>query len=119
MNYKPLLLLPLLATLTACGATAARYQPVVDQPNVRYSSDLAECQKLAESRSYLNDDVKTAALAGAVTGGVLGLGSWDDSLGGVVIGSLIGAGSTAWGTREERKNIVVQCMRGRDHLIAG
>jgi hypothetical protein len=119
MKYKQLILLPVFISLTACGATAARYKPVVDQPNANYSADLANCQKLAETRSYLNDDVKTAALAGAVAGTVLGLGDWDDSLGGAVIGSLIGAGGQAWDTREERKDIVMQCLRGRNHLIAG
>ena len=119
MKYKPLVLLPIFISLTACGTTAARYQPIVDQPNANYVADVADCQRLAETRSYLNDDVKTAALAGAVAGTVLGLGDWNDSLGGAVLGGLIGAGSQAWDTREERKDIVIQCLRGRNHLIAG
>ena len=119
MNHKIILLLPLAITLSACGATAAKYRPIVDQPTANYSADLVDCQKLAETRSYLNDDVKTAALAGVLTGVVLGLGDWNDSLGGAALGGLIGGGSAAWNMRKERKDIVMQCLRGRDHLIVG
>ena len=119
MNYKQLILLPIFISLTACGTTAARYQPIVDQPDANYAADLSDCQHLAETRSYLNDDVKTAALAGAVLGGVLGAEDLDHALGGAILGSLIGVGSEAWDMREERKNIVMQCLRVRDHLIAG
>ena len=119
MKYHYITILPLLFTLTACGTTAARYQPIVDKPNALYSADLSECQKLAETRSYLTADVKTDAVAGAVLGGVLGAKDWDHALGGAVLGGLIGAGTQAWDTRDERKEIVMQCLRNRHHLIAG
>ncbi len=123
MQFKQILLIPVLVALTGCGATAARYQPVVDQPDQNYVADLGECQQLAETRSYTNDDVKTAAAVGAVAGALLGGlgddGGWDDALGGALVGSAIGGGSEAWDMREERKNIVVQCLRGRGHLVAG
>ncbi len=54
----------------------------------------------------------TAAL-GAVIGGL------EDGLGGAVVGSGLGAGSRAWETRTERKNIVIQCMTGRGHRVVG
>lgn len=122
MKVKSLILLPLLITLTACGATAARYQPIVDQPNAYYTTDLADCQQLAETRSYSNDDVKTAALTGAVAGALFGAieeNDWENALGGAVIGGLVGGGSEAWSMRGERKQIVIECLRGRHHRIAG
>ncbi len=123
MQYKHLFIIPVMAVLTGCGSTAARYQPIVDQPNQNYVADLGECQQLAETRSYMNDDVKTSAAVGAVAGALLGGldddGGWGEAVAGAAIGGALGAGTGAWDMREERKNIVIQCLRGRGHLIAG
>ncbi len=123
MQFKQILIIPAMIFLSGCGSTAARYQPIVDQPNQKYATDLHECQQLAETRSYTNDDVKTAAAVGAVAGALIGGlsddGGWDEALGGAVIGGAIGGGGEAWDMREERKNIVIQCLRGRGHSIAG
>lgn len=106
--------------LWGCGHTAARYRPIVDGPmDQKYSADLADCQALAEKRSYMNDDVKTKALLGSGIGGVTGVLS--DGLEGAIVGAAagaaIGAGSQAWVTRDERRNIVCECMRLRGHRV--
>jgi len=110
------------ALLTGCGSTASAYQPLVDGPkDEHYSQDLAACAELAEKRSYLNDDVKSEALLGAGVGAVVGAleDGGSGALAGAVVGSATGAGGRAWETREERKQIVVECMRGRGHKVVG
>lgn len=113
LSANLIFMLAITTALSGCGATAARYEPVVDQPNANYSEDLRQCQQLAEQRAYLNDDVKTNVLAGAMLGAVL------DGFEGALVGSTIAAGGRAWDTREERKQIVMTCLRGRGHRIAG
>lgn len=108
--------------LSGCGSISAQYQPVVDGPrNSHYASDLSACSQVAEQREYLNDDVKSEALLGAGIGAVVG--GLEDGGSGLVAGALIGgtagAGGRAWDTREERKQIVVTCMRGRGHKVVG
>ncbi len=120
MQYKQFLVIPVLFSLVGCGATAGKYQPIVDQPNAQYSADLKDCQNLAAKRSYLNDDVKTSAVAGATIGTLLsGFDSWGDVAGSAAAGAVITAGSRAWEVREERKQIIMECLRGRNHLVAG
>jgi len=110
------------ALLSGCGSTAAQYQPLVDGPrNQQYSNDLSACSQLAEQRKYINDDVKSEALLGAGIGAVVG-GLEDGSSGllaGALVGGATGAGGRAWDTREERKQIVISCMRGRGHKVVG
>lgn len=106
--------------LAACSNTAARYQPIVDGPrDTRYLSDLNACQEVAAQRSYVNGDVGTSALLGSGIGALLGA----ESLGGALVGGLIGTvvvgGWRAWDTRGERKEIVMNCMRARNHQVVG
>lgn len=108
--------------LAACSNSAARYEPIVDGPkDTTYSLDLSTCQNLATERSYLNGDVRSNALLSGGVGTLLGAS--EDGLGGAIagglIGSALGAGATAWQTRDERKSIVVDCMRRRGHQIVG
>jgi hypothetical protein len=108
--------------VTACSNSAARYVPVVDGPkDAAFSDDLSACQDLAEERSYLNGDTRSNAL---LTGGIgTVIGAAEEGIGGAIagglIGSVLGAGGTAWKARDERKAIVVDCMRGRGHQIVG
>lgn len=108
--------------LTGCGSTASNYQPLVDgTPNANYTADLADCAALAEKREYLNDDVKSEALLGAGLGAVVGIledGS-EGAIAGALVGGATGAGSRAWEVRDEQKQIVIQCMRGRGHKVVG
>ena len=109
--------------LSACGATAGKYQPIVDGPtDQHFHNDLAACQTLSKERSYTNDDVKSEAALGAGIGAVIG-GIEDESIEGAIAGAVIGgalsAGERAWLTREERKGIIVSCMMQRGHRVVG
>ncbi|MBB1486353.1 glycine zipper family protein [Oceanospirillum sediminis] len=115
-------LIVLTAFTTGCGSTASSYQPIVDGPKgQRYHNDLAACSSLAEQRSYTNDDVKSEGLMGAGIGALFGAleDGGEGAVAGAIIGGAAGAGGRAWDTREERKHIVVQCMRGRGHRVVG
>lgn len=108
--------------LVACSNSAARYEPIVDGPkDATYSLDLSACQTLAAEHSYLNGDVRSNALLSGGVGTLLG--ATGDGLGGAIagglVGSALGAGTTAWQARSERKSIVVDCMRRRGHQIVG
>ncbi|OMH26657.1 hypothetical protein BGP75_23095 [Motiliproteus sp. MSK22-1] len=110
------------ALLSACGSTAAQYQPIVDGPkNVVYTEDLATCSALAEQRDYLNDDVKSEALLGAGVGAVIGglEDGWEGAVGAGLLTAAIGAGGRAWDTRQERKEILIECMQQRGHRVVG
>lgn len=112
----------IVAMITGCGATASSYEPVVDGPkNQRYHNDLAACSSLAEQRSYTNDDVKSEALLGAGLGALFGAleDGGEGAVAGAVIGGAAGGGSRAWDTRNEQKQIVIQCMRNRGHNVVG
>lgn len=112
-----------LLALGGCASGGAAYQPIVDGPTgAAYQADLADCQQLAETRGYDNSDTRTSAAIGAGLGGIIGLadsGSLGEAAVGAAIGGLFGGGSGAIETREERKQIVMNCMAGRGHRIVG
>ena len=122
MRTKTPLILLSAAFLAACGSTAGNYRPIVDGPkDAQYETDLASCKSLAEERSYTNDDVKSDALIGAAIGAVVGAiddGS-EGAIGGAIVGGVIGGGERAWETRDERKGIVIECMKLRGHQVVG
>ena len=112
-----------LTIITAgCANTSARYEPIVDgNPGALYTTDLTACQSLATKRLFINDDVKSEVVMGAVTGAILSGADdgWDGVLPGAIVGSMLGGGTRAWETRGERKNIVIECMRQRGHRVVG
>ena len=123
-RLSTLSLMPLAGGLfiTACASTGADYQPIVDgSTGPAYQADLQDCQQLAQTRQYDNGDVRTSAAVGAGIGGIIGLadGGVGDAVGGALIGGLIGGGSETFETREERKEIVMNCMIGRGHRVVG
>ena len=107
---------------TACSNSGAGYRPIVDGPmDATYESDLAACKSVAQQRGYLNDDVKNDAMIGAAVGGAIGLitGDSEDAWDGALGGALAGGGGAMHGTRGERRDIVIECMRGRGHNVVG
>lgn len=122
---KPTIALTLAVSLSlaGCAGSGADYVPVSDGPrDVGFASDLADCRDVAKQRSYINADTKTDTLIGALIGGLVGL-TGDQALGGAVVGTTIGAAAGAGGgalkVRQERKHIVVECMRQRGHSVVG
>ena len=107
--------------LAGCAATGANYAPIADGPvSITYAADLETCQQLATKRGYMNDDTKTNAMIGAGLGALAGLA--DDgggALAGAVVGALAGGGAGMVETREQRRQIVIECMKGRGHRVVG
>lgn len=123
---KALLLLPtclILAFNSGCSNTAAAYQPIVDGPKgAKYAQDLQACQQLAQQRSYLNDDVKTEALLGSIIGALAASADDEEDITateGFIAGGLAGGAGRSWDVRNERKNIVLSCMKQRGHRVVG
>ncbi|SPF81186.1 glycine zipper family protein [Pseudoprimorskyibacter insulae] len=121
-TFKTALLIPLIA-VGACSDSGANYRPIVDgTPSPAFSSDLQACQTLAINQ-YQGETAGGAAI-GAGIGAVAGLLDPDTSdeeglLGGLLVGGLTGAAATGIETNEKRKEIVIQCMRGRGHKVVG
>ncbi len=121
-KLKLAIILTNLSLTLGCAHSGAKYEPIVDgEMGDQYTSDLGACQSLATERRFANGDVKSEAIAGAVTGAVLG--AIDDGLegavGAAIAGSVLSSGARAWETRDERKQIVVECMRQRGHQVVG
>ena len=125
---KPVFSAPLflLLGLTACGQTGSNYRPIVDGPlGYAYENDLGQCKELAEQRKLFNGETKAAALAGAAVLGAVGAADADDNkaagaaIAGALVGGAFGAGAGAFKAHEDRKEIVINCMRGRGHKVVG
>lgn len=125
-NRRPVLLVMTVALLplSACAGVGANYQPIIDGPMAAsYHHDIDACRSVAKQRNYINKDVKNDALIGSVLGGLLGLTeSGDDGnnlIAGALIGGVLGGAGTAFNARDERKDIVRNCMAGRGHRVVG
>lgn len=111
--------------VTGCANSGAKYEPIADGPvNVAYSADLQACQTLATERGYINDDTKTDAVIGAGIGVLAGIADDDVSdtegaIAGAVVGAIAGGGAGMLETREQRRQIVIDCMKGRGHRVVG
>lgn len=58
-----------------------------------------------------------AAGIGAVAGG--GDEGVEGAIGGLILGVLIGGSGRAWETQEERKEVMVDCLKLRGHRVVG
>lgn len=99
--------------LTSCK-TGSSYEPVVGNPGPNYQNDLLNCQKLSEQRRYFNGDTGANAGATAALGGLVGVafgGNARSAITGAALGGALGTGSSAMQTKEEKKYIIVQCLR--------
>ena len=107
--------------LTTSCMTGSAYVPIVDGPeDYQYQKDLYECQRLSEKREYINGDTAFDAGAGGVAGAVLGAGSGiHSSIGGAIVGSVVGSGASIYNAKEEKKQIIVNCLIGRGHNVIG
>ncbi|UAA38421.1 hypothetical protein KIH87_17335 [Paraneptunicella aestuarii] len=109
----------ILTSLTGCLSTGAQHRPIVDGGDLaNYETDLADCQKVAQQRDYINEDTKSDGIIGAVVGALSGIGeSKEDTIAGAIIGAAIGMAGGAYDARDERKKIVIRCMQGRGYNV--
>lgn len=111
--------------LAGCANTGAKYEPIADGPvSVTYAADLESCQQLATDRGYINADTKTNAMIGAGLGALAGIADDDvndteGAIAGAVVGAIAGGGAGMVETREQRRQIVIDCMKGRGHPVVG
>ncbi len=111
--------------LSGCANTGAKYEPIADGPvSVTYAADLENCQQLATDRGYINADTKTNAMIGAGLGALAGIADDDvndteGAIAGAVVGAIAGGGAGMVETREQRRQIVIDCMKGRGHPVVG
>ena len=115
--------LPVVLAIAACENSGASYSPIVDGPKgANYQNDLAECQALAASKPIVDGDT-TGAVAVGVAGGAATsaiINDSSDDLGrAAAVGALAAITADAVSKTEARKNIVINCMRGRGHNVIG
>lgn len=112
---------PAVLAVAACANSGANYRPVLDgAPTAAYQSDLTACQSLARNQKQFDRETRGAVLVGAGAGAVLGeLDDDGDALGGALAGALAGGAAGAVNAQERREAIVVECLRGRGHRVAG
>ena len=120
MLKKPVAAICLLSLgLSGCAATGADFIPHVDRPGPNYNTDLQQCQNLAAQRSYVNgDSVMDTALgaAGGTTIGAIASG-WSGAWIGALIGTGVGAVGGAFSAKDDQKQIVIKCMKGRGYAV--
>ncbi|UYV36800.1 glycine zipper family protein [Rhodobacteraceae bacterium D3-12] len=117
---KYMMTLPAVAMIAACADWGANYQPILDgTPSRAYHTDLSECRSLARDQKQLRKHTIETTVLGAGAGAALGeLDDDGDALGGAVAGALAGGAAGAVKAREQRKTIVLNCLRGRGHRVA-
>lgn len=109
-----------LGVMAACGDSGPNYTPILDgQPEPGFAADLEACQTLARSQKQLDQETLAATALGAAAGAALGQADSDDAVGGAVAGALMGGTASAVQAHERREEIVIACMRGRDHAVVG
>ncbi|GGL81750.1 hypothetical protein [Wenxinia marina] len=119
---KPLsltILLPLL--LAACADGGSDYTPIVDGVSTAaFQSDLAACQALSRDQRAFDQETAAAAALGAGVGALLGAADDDaTAASGAIAGALAGGVASAVDVSDQREAIVVECLRGRGHRVAG
>lgn len=109
-----------LVPLTACAELGSSYQPILDgQPNHAYQADLQSCQDLARSQPY-SADMVGAMIAGGAVGGLVGDHETSVTAAeGAGAGALFGLVGAMFEQIDARKSIVIECMKGRGHLVVG
>ncbi len=119
---KPILFLTLIPiALAACADSGANYTPILDgAPSAAFASDLEACQRLARNQGQFDQEAAGAAMLGAGAGALLGAADEDgDAVSGAVVGAVAGGAAGAVDANDRRKAIVVECLRGRGHRVAG
>lgn len=104
--------------LTGCATRGAGYVPLVDmqgQSEVRFQSDLRECQAYATQRL----DAAQGAMAGALLGAILGAAIAPRGYRGNVAGhgAAVGAIGGAGAATDNQETIIKRCLAGRGYNV--
>ena len=105
--------------LTACE-TGSSYRPIVNNPGANYNEALMQCQELSKQRRYFNGDTGVGAATSAGVGGLAGafLGNGlEGAVAGAAIGGALGAGRGVMQAKDEKKYIIVRCLRDRGYNV--
>lgn len=105
--------------LAGCAGTGADFRPVVDKAPATYEQDLAQCQDLAKERKYFNMDGIMDTGLGAAGGTAIGAiaDGWTGAWIGALIGTGVGFTDHIFQTKDDRKNIVIKCMKNRGYNV--
>lgn len=121
MKKSHILVICPIIVLSACAEMGANYEPILDgAPNANFQSDLQACQNLARGQNQFDQETTGAAVAG----GVLGAAIAKHEGGGTVVegligGALVGFLGGVFEATDQRKEIVIECMKGREHRVVG
>jgi len=121
MKHATLSICLLTVPVSACTHRGADYTPILDgQSTAAFQSDLSACQALARGQRQFDQETAGAAVLGAGAGALLGAADDDaDAAGGAIAGALAGGVAGAVNASERREAIIVECLRGRGHRVAG
>lgn len=122
---KSVILIASALAVTACAGGGADYAPIIDGPRTAaYEADLVQCQDLSRQRALINSDTRTDMAVGAGLGALAGLADDDvtdteGAIAGAVVGAAAGALGGSMEARDERRQIVVECLRMRGYRAVG
>ena len=117
MKYISLLACAL--CLTSCN-TGSNYKPLVYDQGPSYENDLRHCQALSEQKSYFNSDMAFSAALGAGGGALVGglaTGSLHTAISTAALGAVIGTGTAANNTKNQKKQIIIKCLQYKGYKI--
>ena len=117
-------LLSVMAAITFVSACSDNRDFIADGPvSPQYSADLAQCQNLAQQHKASTKGTKEGAIAGGLLGAIEGLGDAEKVVAGTAVGAAVGAGTgridDLSNAGSEKRQIVINCMRGRGHNVLG
>lgn len=120
MKFKQLVIIGTgAAFLAACSGIGSGYEPVVDGvKDAKYYSDLAACQQLSQSSSYVSNKNTALTAGGAAVGGLVkSKGDRNDLAKGAAVGAAAGAATAGLLTTAEKQKVVRNCMINRGHKV--
>ena len=110
---KKLLLTGLVASLAACSSQG----PIIDKDSrfdpVQYEKDYAACKKYQE---YVQSQVGKSSLGGAIVGGLIGAITGDIGEA-VAVGAVAGGADGVGQTARDKKRVLHNCLIGRGYRV--
>ena len=110
---KPLIILFSLACLTACSSQG----PIIDKDSrfdpVQYEKDYAACQQY---QKQVQSKVGKSSLGGAIVGGLIGAITGDIGEA-VAVGAVAGGADGVGQTSRNKKRVLHNCLIGRGYRV--